>query len=341
LYPVLTLVLERTVPAPPSVVFGAFADPAQLARWWGPAGFTIPRADFAPRAGDSYRIEMQPPEGDRFALAGEFRAVEPGARLAFTFAWEPPDPDDVETLADLSFRDLGEATAITLTQGPFKTEERRALHRDGWSESLDKLERLLSGRADPWFEELYARSADDPERIPWARLAPRPELIKWLDRHPPAPGTPALVVASGLGDDAEELARRGCDVDAFDLSRSAIETARRRFPTSSVRYRVADLFALPADWAGRFAIVVESLTVQSLPPEAHEEAIAAITRLVAPGGHLLVRTAIRADDEPDAGRPWPLRQAELRWFEADGLIEVDRCTPVDGVFLHLDLRRRV
>ena len=30
-----------------------------------------------------------------------------------------------------------------LTQGLFKTEARRALHRDGWGDSFDKLERLL------------------------------------------------------------------------------------------------------------------------------------------------------------------------------------------------------
>ena len=87
---------------------------------------------------------MQPPEGDRFYLAGEFRELDPPARLAYTFVWEDPAPDDVETVVGLSFRDLGEATEVALTQGPFKTEARRALHRDGWTDSFDKLERLIS-----------------------------------------------------------------------------------------------------------------------------------------------------------------------------------------------------
>ncbi len=87
---------------------------------------------------------MQPPEGAPFYLTGRFREVDAPARLAFTFVWEPPDPDDVETLVELSFRDLGESTEIVLTQGPFKTEARRELHRDGWTDSLDNLERFLS-----------------------------------------------------------------------------------------------------------------------------------------------------------------------------------------------------
>jgi uncharacterized protein YndB with AHSA1/START domain len=139
----LTLEMKRVLNAVPSVVFGAFTDSSELANWWGPEGFTTPSLEFQPRVGESYRIEMQPPEGDAFTLSGEFREVDPPTRLAFTFVWENPDPDDVETLAGLSFRDLGESTEVSLTQGPFKTEARRALHRDGWSDSFDKLERLL------------------------------------------------------------------------------------------------------------------------------------------------------------------------------------------------------
>ena len=140
------LELRRVFPAVRSVAFETFSDPSQLAKWWGPEGFSIPSLNFEPRVGERYRIEMQPPEGESFHLAGEFREVDAPTRLAFTFVWEPPDPDDVETLVDLSFRDLGESTEVALTQGAFKTEERRALHRDGWTESFDRLERLLTQR---------------------------------------------------------------------------------------------------------------------------------------------------------------------------------------------------
>jgi len=140
----LTLEMKRVLPAAPAVVFAAFNDPRELAKWWGPRGFRIPSLMFQPRVGQSYRIEMQPPEGDPFFLTGVFREVEPPSRLGFTFVWEDPDPDDAEMAVTVSFRDLGEATEVAFAQGPFKTEARRALHRDGWTDSLDKLERLLS-----------------------------------------------------------------------------------------------------------------------------------------------------------------------------------------------------
>jgi len=142
----LTLEIKRVLPVAPSVAFRAFSAEDELAKWWGPDGFIVPSLDFNPRVGDSYRIEMQPPEGDRFYLAGEFREVDPPNRLAYTFAWEDPDPDDVETLVELSFRGLGGSTEVIVTQAPFKTEARRELHQNGWTDSFDKLEQIISQR---------------------------------------------------------------------------------------------------------------------------------------------------------------------------------------------------
>ena len=141
----LALELTRVLPGPRPVVFTAFTDPWTLVRWWGPEGFAVRAVEFEPRAGGRYRLEMQPPEGDGFHVSGEFRELDPPGRLAFTFAWEPPDPDDAENLVRLLFAEAGDATAVTMTQAPFRTEDRRELHRDGWTQSFGKLERLLSG----------------------------------------------------------------------------------------------------------------------------------------------------------------------------------------------------
>jgi len=140
----LALHLERVLPAPRERVFRMHADPDFLARWWGPKGFTAPSIEVDLSVGGSYRIAMQPPEGDRFFLTGEFREVDPGSRLVYTFRWEPPDPDDRETIVVVSLRDHGDSTALTIDQQPFATDARRALHEQGWNESLDRLEELIS-----------------------------------------------------------------------------------------------------------------------------------------------------------------------------------------------------
>ena len=140
----LSLELTRALTVPRERSFEYFADAALLRTWWGPAGFSIPSIDFAPRVGASYRIEMQPPEGEAFLLTGTFHEVDAPSRLAFSFRWQPPDPDDDETVAQLSFRAIEDSTAIRLIQGPFRAEARRALHRVGWTESFDRLVDVVS-----------------------------------------------------------------------------------------------------------------------------------------------------------------------------------------------------
>ena len=136
--------IERRLPAPRAAVYAALTNAEQLREWWGPRGFTTPAIEFDPEVGGSYRIAMQPPEGDAFHLSGEFQVVEPPVRLAFTFRWEPPDPDDRETLATLALEEHGIDTVLSLTHREFATEERLDVHRSGWSDSLDRLTELLA-----------------------------------------------------------------------------------------------------------------------------------------------------------------------------------------------------
>ncbi len=187
---------------------------------------------------------------------------------------------------------------------------------------------------DPPFEEIYSSAGEDLASIPWATLAPNPALQEWLATQPGADGARALVVASGLGDDAEELARRGYRVTAFDISPTAIDQCRRRFPASTVDYLVANLFDLPDAWTESFDLAVEIRTLQSLPREVRGQAALAIAKTIAPGGKLFVRTAARTPNEPLTSRPWPLTRDELDAFVEAGLIErqVRAEPPRDGRF---------
>lgn len=139
----LVVHLRRVLPASRNRVYEALTNPDKLARWWGPKGFSCPSIEFEPHVGGGYRIAMQPPDGELFHLSGEFMEVVPPARLAYTFVWDPPAPDDQETLAELSLVDERGGTELTLVQGPFPSEERRKLHQDGWSDGFDRLREVL------------------------------------------------------------------------------------------------------------------------------------------------------------------------------------------------------
>lgn len=175
--------------------------------------------------------------------------------------------------------------------------------------------------ADPTdiFERMYIVAADGASAMPWDRGGPHPLLDEWA-REAEGAGRRALVVGSGLGADAELLAERGYDVVGFDASPTAIEMSRGRFPDSAVDYRVANLLEPPAEWRGAFDLVVESLTVQSMPPEYHAPATANVAAMVAPGGTLLVIATARDEDSPTPdGPPWPLTRSEVEAFAQDGV----------------------
>jgi uncharacterized protein YndB with AHSA1/START domain len=145
----LVLQLTSVLVAPGERVFRALTTPAELAVWWGPVGFTVPEINLDLRLGGCYRFTMQPPEGDAFHLAGEFLEIDAPSRLVYSFRWEEPDPDDRTTTVTLSLRDLGDATEVSLTQGEFATDARLELHRNGWTDSFDKLGRFLRSGAQP------------------------------------------------------------------------------------------------------------------------------------------------------------------------------------------------
>jgi hypothetical protein len=187
---------------------------------------------------------------------------------------------------------------------------------------------LEQGDGMAWFELLYARAQQDTTQIPWADLVPNPNLLDWLNRDPlPRSDSPlvprlALVIGSGLGDDAEALAHRGFATTAFDISASAIAWSQKRFPTSTVFYVAADLFAAPQQWQGQFDFVLESYTLQALPSNLRAKAYPCIAAFLAPGGTLLVIARGREPSEPEGHIPWPLTLADLSQFETYGLQQV-------------------
>jgi SAM-dependent methyltransferase len=166
-------------------------------------------------------------------------------------------------------------------------------------------------RGEPlaWFEELYA-GAPGEQAIPWADLVPNPHLMSWLEGRQLSGR--ALKVGCGLGDDAEALAALGLDVVAFDISPTAIDWCRRRFPDSRVEYVVADVLDPPDEWTGAFDFVLECYTLQVLPPELRAPAAARIEAMVDPGGTLLVIARGRDDEDPPGQMPWPLTADELK-----------------------------
>ena len=176
-----------------------------------------------------------------------------------------------------------------------------------------ELARESISRGDPtgWFEKLYALGEKHPEVVPWGNEGVNPHLLSWSEKKGGVygKGKTALVVGCGYGYDAEWLSGRGFQVLAFDISPTAINSARRRFPSSSVNYQVADAVNIPKPWEGMFDFVFEAYTLQVLQAEARRTVRRNIASMVRESLLLICRGR---DEHDDMGlMPWPLTKNEL------------------------------
>jgi SAM-dependent methyltransferase len=193
---------------------------------------------------------------------------------------------------------------------------------------IDTLPPPAADDAAQWsrfYEDVYHEAGGDPDRIPWAHCMPNPALREWLTDEAPTvvrPGALACAVGCGLGDDVRELADRGYDVLAFDVSPTAVQWARVRYPDLAEQFVVADLFQLPSSLLRRFDLVVEVNTLQAVHPGLRARAGAGIASLARPRGTVLAicRGRDEASPLPDAP-PYPLSPRELcEAFAPHGLL---------------------
>jgi SAM-dependent methyltransferase len=180
-------------------------------------------------------------------------------------------------------------------------------------------------KGDPvgWFEALYREAETGAAEVPWADLRPNSNLLDFWRMHPEETrGKQALVIGSGLGDDAEQLAAWGFQTTAFDVAPTAISAARKRFPASSVNYTVADLLAPPKGWRQNFDFVLEVYTLQVLPAAPRRKAMGRIAEFLRPDGTLLVIARGRDASDDEGQMPWPLTREELAEFIRARLREI-------------------
>lgn len=148
--------LTRVFDGSRELVFKAWTDPDQVAKWWGPEGFEIPR--------ESVSIDLR--VGGRFDLVMVVVNAEIVAGMQVELGTEFPDSSEivelvepellvlrsearpeiglpVPTVTRIEFHDDGNGkTRVALTSGPY-TATMRPNAEAGWSGSFDKVERLL------------------------------------------------------------------------------------------------------------------------------------------------------------------------------------------------------
>lgn len=139
------LVTSRVIAAPRARVWRAFADPALLARWWGPAGFSNSIETFDLRSGGDWRFVMHAPDGVDHPNHCQFTEVLDQQRIVFEHLSEP------RFEMTLTFTDHGgERTALGWRQRFATADDCRRiapLAAPANEQNLDRLAALLHATA--------------------------------------------------------------------------------------------------------------------------------------------------------------------------------------------------
>lgn len=135
------LVIQRSFPVAPQVVYEAWTNPDQLKQWFGPQGFDITEIQFDATVGQAYRIGMRSPEGETHTAVGEIREIDPPKKIVYTWKWEGSPMED--SLVTVEFREVNSGTEMVLTHELLPSEESRQHHKQGWTSSFEKLAQLL------------------------------------------------------------------------------------------------------------------------------------------------------------------------------------------------------
>ena len=85
------IVSSRVLPATRDAVFATFSDPARLARWWGPKGFTNTFHEFDFRPGGLWRFTMRGPDGAAYEMDKQFTEITRPERIVLCHSQQTHD----------------------------------------------------------------------------------------------------------------------------------------------------------------------------------------------------------------------------------------------------------
>jgi uncharacterized protein YndB with AHSA1/START domain len=141
----LSLEIKRLIKAPRDRVYAAWTDPAQLKQWFGPENVQTRELIAEARAGGKFRWDLTNSEGEKMTCRGEYRELQPGKKIVFTWQWDDDETWENHTsIVTVELDDVAGGTELCLTHEQLPNEDSRDGHTRGWNSAVDKLAKFVS-----------------------------------------------------------------------------------------------------------------------------------------------------------------------------------------------------
>lgn len=179
----LDIAITRIYDAPVALVWDAWTDPAQVAQWWGPRGFSITTHSKDLREGGSWVYTMHGPDGKDWPNFTRYHEVVPQSRLVYDHGASSEDAKPMFRVT-VEFRDLGERTELDMRM-TFATPEdvaqsRAIIKAAGGNSTWDRLAEYLEKQAT--HQEIFVinRSFDAPLHTMYDMWTKPEHFAAWL-----------------------------------------------------------------------------------------------------------------------------------------------------------------
>ncbi|CRI63203.1 Activator of Hsp90 ATPase-like protein 1-like protein [Thiocapsa sp. KS1] len=138
-----TVRLHRVLKAPPERIYRAFIDPAAVAKWNAPDGFTAVVHEMDARVGGRYRTSfINFANGEMHSFGGEYGELVPGERIVVTDRFDDPNLPG-EMVTTVALRAVSCGTELSITQEGLPDAVPPEMCYLGWQQSLELLARLV------------------------------------------------------------------------------------------------------------------------------------------------------------------------------------------------------
>ncbi|MBW3582034.1 MAG: SRPBCC domain-containing protein [Euryarchaeota archaeon] len=141
------IVLVRTYPAAPDILYSTLLDPERVCQWCALPGETCRILRWDPEEGVEFRILVrQRTTGDIRSIEGDFVALEPPRRIIATFQPETPErhPDTPRLVVELTPEEI--QTRLRLMHARLAGPEEVETAAEEWQTRLERIEETIPTR---------------------------------------------------------------------------------------------------------------------------------------------------------------------------------------------------
>jgi uncharacterized protein YndB with AHSA1/START domain len=172
----------RVYDAPLAAVWDAWTDPEQVAKWWGPRGFTLTTHSKDLRPGGNWHYTMHGPDGVDYPNKTFYHEVEPRAKLVYDHGGYDDRPPLFRVT--VLFAEVNGRTQIDMTMAlatPEAAEEARKFIKKAngystWDRLAEYLEKESSGKET----FVINRSYEAPLEVMFEMWTNPEHLKRWL-----------------------------------------------------------------------------------------------------------------------------------------------------------------